>query len=141
MEAQPIQTKGDYRAALAEVSRYFDADTEPEPGTPEFDRFDALVTSIQGYEAKAAPIGLPDPIGAIEFHLDRLGWTPADLEPIIGSRERVAATLEKRQPLTLPIIHWSSAKLGISIAVLTQPHPVCRVSHLSIEQSRRATKN
>ena len=41
MEIRPIRTDADYQAALGEVSAYFD--TEPEPGTPEGDRFEHCV--------------------------------------------------------------------------------------------------
>lgn len=120
----PIQTEEDYKVALSEVSRFFDATTEPVPGTPESDRLEVLVTLIEAREAEIAPIGLPNPIGAIEFDLDRLGFTTDDLIPIIGSHERIVAILEKRQPLTPPMIHRLSAKLNIPIAVLAQPYPL-----------------
>jgi antitoxin component HigA of HigAB toxin-antitoxin module len=29
------------------------------------------------------PIPLPDPIDAIQYHMQRLGWTRKDLEPFI----------------------------------------------------------
>lgn len=138
MEIRPIQTEEDYKAALAEVSRFFDAPSEPEPGTTESDRLEILVTLIEAHEAKIAPIGLPDPIGAIEFDLDRLGLTPDDLIPIIGSRERVAAILEKRQSLTLPMIHRLSAKLNISVAILAQPYSLQRSSRRAVVREKFA---
>jgi hypothetical protein len=36
-------------------------DNEPEPGTPEGDFFDVMVTLIEVYEAKHFPLDLPDP--------------------------------------------------------------------------------
>ena len=47
MDIRPIRTKADYRAALKEVDRLWEAD----PGTPEGDRVDVLVTLIEAYEA------------------------------------------------------------------------------------------
>ena len=61
MEIRPIHTKADYKAALREVSAYFD--NEPEPGTPDGDRFEVLLTLVEAYEAKQFPIDLPDPVG------------------------------------------------------------------------------
>ena len=44
MEIRPIHTDDDYQVALREVSAYFD--NEPEPGTPEGDRFEVLLTLV-----------------------------------------------------------------------------------------------
>ena len=69
MDIRPIRTKADYRAALKEAERLWDAD----PGTPEGDRVDVLVTLIEAYEAKHHPIPAPDPIAAIEFMMEQKG--------------------------------------------------------------------
>lgn len=50
MEIRPIRTEEDYKAALREVSAYFD--NEPAPGTPDGDRFEILLTLVEAYEAK-----------------------------------------------------------------------------------------
>jgi HTH-type transcriptional regulator / antitoxin HigA len=68
MEIRPILTDDDYRAALAEVSPLFD--NEPEPGTPEGDRFDVLCTLIEAFERKHYPVAAPDPVEAIRSHME-----------------------------------------------------------------------
>ncbi|MFE0756206.1 hypothetical protein ACFW16_19745 [Inquilinus sp. NPDC058860] len=50
MDLHPIHTEDDYNRALGEIARYFRA--QPEPGTPDGDRFDVLSTLIEDYEAK-----------------------------------------------------------------------------------------
>lgn len=60
MEIRPIHTEADYKAALREVSVYFDS--EPEPGTPDGDRFEVLLALVESYEAKHFPVDLPDPV-------------------------------------------------------------------------------
>jgi HTH-type transcriptional regulator/antitoxin HigA len=45
-----IQTDEDYHVALRNVSALFD--NEPEPGTPEGDYFDIMITLIEAYESK-----------------------------------------------------------------------------------------
>jgi HTH-type transcriptional regulator / antitoxin HigA len=45
----PIRSEADYEAALDEIEQYFD--NEPEPGTPEADRFDLLALVIEDYES------------------------------------------------------------------------------------------
>ncbi|MBI3154337.1 MAG: hypothetical protein HYZ20_02915 [Burkholderiales bacterium] len=76
MDIRPIRTEADYRAALAEVAPLFDR--EPEPGTPQGDRFDVLVTLIETYERQHFPIAAPDPIEAIRFRMEQQGTTLAD---------------------------------------------------------------
>lgn len=65
MEICPIHTESDYKAALREVSAYFD--NEPAPGTTDGDRFDILLTLIEAYEAKHFPMDFPDPVKVIKF--------------------------------------------------------------------------
>ena len=118
MEIRPIRTKADYRAALKEVDRLWEAD----PGTPEGDRVDVLVTLIEAYEAKHYPIPAPDPIAAIEFMMEQKGLTRRDLEPAIGSRGRVSEVLTRKRPLTLPMVRALSTLLEIPTEVLVQPY-------------------
>ena len=58
---KPIKTEADYDVVLAEIDTLMDA----EPGTPEGDRLDVLVTLVEAYEAKHWQISPPDPIAAI----------------------------------------------------------------------------
>ncbi len=118
MDIRPIRTKANYRAALKEVERLWDA----EPGTAAGDRVEVLVTLIEAYEARHFPIPAPDPIAAITFMMEQKGLGRHDLEPAIGSRGRVSEVLTRRRPLTLPMVRKLSALLDIPIAVLAQPY-------------------
>ncbi|MEA2870265.1 MAG: HTH-type transcriptional regulator / antitoxin HigA [Hyphomicrobiales bacterium] len=120
MDIRPIRTKADYRAALKEAERLWEA----EPGTPEGDHVDVLVTLIEAYEARHFPIPAPDPIAAIEFVMEQKGLTRRDLEPAIGSRGRVSEVLTRKRPLTLPMVRELSALLQIPAAVLVQSYQV-----------------
>jgi HTH-type transcriptional regulator/antitoxin HigA len=120
MDIRPIKSKADYRAALKEAERLWEA----EPGTPEGDHVDVLVTLIEAYEARHFLIPAPDPIAAIEFMMEQKGLTRRDLEPAIGSRGRVSEVLTRKRPLTLPMVRELSALLQIPAAVLVQPYQV-----------------
>jgi HTH-type transcriptional regulator/antitoxin HigA len=74
---RPLHTEEDYRAALLEVSAYFD--NEPLSGTPDGDRFEILLTLIDAYHTERYPINLPDPVEAIKRRMDQAGLTPKDL--------------------------------------------------------------
>jgi len=124
MKIRPIRTKTDYRAALKEVERLWDAD----PGTPEGDVVDVLATLIEAYEAEHFPIAAPDPIGAIEFMMEQKGMTRRDLEPAIGSRGRVSEVLSRKRPLTLPMVRALSSLLDIPTEILAQPYQIRRAA-------------
>ena len=119
MEIRPIHTAADYRAALREVSVYFD--NEPEPGTPDGDRFDVLLTLVDAYEAKQFPIDLPDPVEAIQFRMEQAGLTPKDLVPAIGRLNRVYEILARKRPLTLNMIWRLHERFGIPAESLIRP--------------------
>jgi HTH-type transcriptional regulator / antitoxin HigA len=118
MDIRPIRTDADYRAALAEAERHWDA----EPGTPDGDRVEVLSTLIEAYEARHYPIPAPDPIAAIIFMMEQNGLTRRDLEPAIGSRGRVSEILNRKRPLTLPMVRALSGLLNIPMDVLGQPY-------------------
>lgn len=119
MDIKPIRTKKDYRAALREAERLWDA----EPGTPDGDRVEILVTLIEAYEAKHHAIAAPDPIAAIVFMMEQKGLTRRDLEAVVGGRGRVSEILTRRRPLTLPMIRAFSRLLDIPTDILVQPYP------------------
>ncbi len=116
MDIHPIHTEADYRATLKEISALMDSD--PEAGTPEGDRLDILSTLVVAYEARHFPVGMPDPIEAIKFRMEQIGLSVKDLEPIIGKRNRIYEILNRKRPLTLPMIRRLHRVLGIPAEVL-----------------------
>ena len=97
---KPIRTEADYDAALEEIDTLMDA----EPGSPEGDRLDILVTLVEAYEAQHWRIDPPDPIEAIKLRMQQRGLTRQDLEKVLGSKSRVSEVLNQKRPLTLDMI-------------------------------------
>lgn len=116
-ELKPIRSEADYDQAFAEVERLWGAKL----GTPEGDRLDILATLIEAYEEKHYPMDPPDPIEAIKYCMERQGLTRKDLEPMIGTRTRVAEVLNGKRNLSISMIRHLHAKLGISAEILIQP--------------------
>src|SRR6266705_1031447 len=116
-DIKPIRTKKDYGAALAEVERLWGAKL----GSPDGDRLDVLATLIDAYESIHDPIDPPDPIEAIKFRMEQQGLTRKDLEPMIGTRTRVAEVLNRKRSLSIAMIRRLHARLGISAEVLIRP--------------------
>ena len=117
MNIKPIKTDADYRATLAEIEALMSA----EPGTPEGERLDVLVTLVEAYERQHFPLDLPDPVAAIRFEMERKGLTPRDLEPMIGRPNRVYEILNRKRPLTLKMIWRLHRDLGIPAESLIRP--------------------
>jgi HTH-type transcriptional regulator/antitoxin HigA len=118
MEIRPIRSEADYREALAAAERLWQAD----PGTAEGDYIDVLTTLIEDYETRHHPILPPDPIAAIVFAMEQMGLSRRDLEPAIGSRGRVSEVLNRKRPLTLPMVRALSQLLHIPMDVLGQAY-------------------
>lgn len=109
MDIKPIKTEEDYRETLHEIESLMKA----EPGAPEGERLDVLVTLVEAYERRHFPLDLPDPVEAIKFVMDQRGLTPKDLEPMIGRSNRVYEVLSHKRPLTLRMIWNLHRGLGI----------------------------
>lgn len=116
-ELKPIRTKADYEKALAEVERLWGAKS----GTSKGDRLDVLATLIDTYEAEHYPMDPPDPIEAIKFRMGQQGLSRKDLEPLIGTRTRVAEVLNRKRSLSIGMIRRLHERLGISAEVLIRP--------------------
>jgi HTH-type transcriptional regulator/antitoxin HigA len=63
----------------------------------------------------------PDPIEAIKFRMEQRGLSRKDLEPIIGTRTRVAEVLNRKRSLSIGMIRRLHDRLGISADVLIRP--------------------
>ena len=116
-EIKPIRTQADYEEALSEAARLWGAAS----GTKNGDRLDVLATLIDSYEAQHYPMDPPDPIEAIRFRLEQQGLGRKDLEPLIGSRARVAEIMNRKRGLSIEMIRRLHEELGISADVLIRP--------------------
>lgn len=116
-ELKPIRTKADYKRALAELEHLWGAKS----GTPEGDRLDVLATLLDAYETEHCPMDPPDPIEAIKFRMEQQGLSRKDLEPLIGTRTRVAEVLNRKRNLSIGMIRRLHDHLGISAEVLIRP--------------------
>ena len=118
MEIKPIKTEADYEASLKEIEKLF----EVEPGTPEGDRLEVLVTLVEAYEDEYYSLPAPDPIEAILYFMESRGLERIDLEPYIGSRARISEILNRKRPLTLTMIQKLNIGLGIPAEALIQAY-------------------
>ena len=99
MDIRPIRSEADYDAALTEIEQHFDQ--EPDPGSPEADRFDVLAALIGAYEQKHWSIEAPDAVSAIREVMALRHYTQSDLAILLGSRSRASEILNRRRQLTI----------------------------------------
>ncbi|HYD69646.1 XRE family transcriptional regulator, partial [Azospirillum sp.] len=97
MDIRPLKTEADYDRALTEIERYFE--NEPEPGTPEADRFDMLALVIGDYEARHWPVEPPEAPDALRAHMEQTGRQQKDLAELLGSKARASEVLNRYRHL------------------------------------------
>jgi HTH-type transcriptional regulator/antitoxin HigA len=118
MTIKPIKTKKDYQAALDRLEVIFDA----KPGTPEGDELEILGILIDKFEQERYPIDYPDPIEAIKFRMEQMGYSQRDLAKIVGLKSRANEILNKKRKLTLEMIRQIHHALKIPTDVLIQSY-------------------
>lgn len=110
MEIKPIRSEEDLKAALEEIDKLM----ESQPGTPEGDRMEVLVTLVEAYEIKNFPIPEPDdPVQVLEYYIESRGLSRTDLIAYLGSKERVSEVLNRKRGLSLEMIRRLHNGLGI----------------------------
>lgn len=113
-----IKTEAEYEAALQRLEVIFDAKRD----TPEGDELDLLSLVIDKYEKEHFPIDLPNPIEAIKYRMEQLGYKPKDLEEIIGLKSRVSEILNQKRKLTLVMVRKVHHALNIPTDLLVKEY-------------------
>ena len=116
MEIKPIKTDKDYNQALERLEIIFDA----KKGSSEGDELEVLGILVDQYENDHFPIGLPDPIEAIKFRMEQMGYNQTDLANIVGLKSRASEILNKKRKLSLEMIRQLHDRLNIPTDVLIQ---------------------
>lgn len=118
MDWKVIKTEQAYEQALARLELVFDA----KKGSKEGDELELLSLLIDTYEKAQYPIDLPDPIEAIKFRMEQMGYKQADLAKLVGLKSRVSEILNRKRKLSLDMIRKLHESLGISTEVLVREY-------------------
>jgi HTH-type transcriptional regulator / antitoxin HigA len=124
MELKLIRTQKEYKAALADAERLWNAPAK----SSEADHLDVLAMLIEDYERRHFPIPDPDPIEFLNHVMEARGLTRKDLEPYIGPRGRVSDILNRARPMTLDMIRRLASGLHLPAEVLIKPYKLRRDS-------------
>ena len=121
MDIRSIRNDDDHHAALEEISALWNS---PQ-GTPEGDRLDVLLDLVEVYETRRWTLVSGehlDAVDMIQYAIDELGRTQADLARILGSRSRASEILSRKRRLTVEMIDTISKAWHIPVAVLAKPY-------------------
>jgi HTH-type transcriptional regulator/antitoxin HigA len=118
MDIRPIKNEIDYNAALQRLEVIFDAPKASASG----DEAEILGMLIENYEDTHFPIDLPDPIEAIKFRMEQMGYSQSDLAEIIGLKSRASEILNRKRKLSLEMIRQLHKTLHIPTDVLIQAY-------------------
>ena len=118
MEIKLIKTEKDYQKALKRLEILFDA----KPHTKAGDELDILAFLIERYEEEHYHIDAPDPIEAIKFRMEQMGYKQKDLAEIIGYKGRVSEILNRKRKLTLEMVRNLHEKMNIPLEALIQAY-------------------
>jgi HTH-type transcriptional regulator/antitoxin HigA len=118
MNIKLIKNEKQYQEALKRLEEIFDA----KPNSKNGDELELLCFLIDKYEQENFPIDLPDPIEAIKFRMDQMGYKQSDLVKYIGLKSRVSEILNKKRKLTIEMIRKLHVGLGIPTEVLIKEY-------------------
>lgn len=118
MELKVIKSEKHYQEALSRLEEIFDSPI----GSKTADELEILSLLIEKYENEKTPIELPDPIEAIKFRMEQLGYKQSDLAKVIGLKSRVSEILNKKRKLSIDMIRKLHVTLGIPTEVLIREY-------------------
>ncbi len=99
MTIKPIKTRKDYNEFLERLEAIFDSKKSSSEG----DELEIPGILIEKYEDENFIIGLPDPIEAIKFRMEQLGYNQVDLTKVDGLKRRASEILSKKRKLLLAV--------------------------------------
>ncbi len=118
MKIKTIKNRKDYQQSLNRLEIIFDA----KKGSSEGDELEVLGILIEKYEDAQFPIYFPDPVEAIKFRMEQMGYNQSDLAKIVGLKSRASEILNKRRKLSIDMIRLLHDKLKIPTEVLIQSY-------------------
>ncbi len=111
-----LRTEAEYEAAIAEIERLLDKDSER--GTQAFDRLELLSVLVEHYEEERYPMEGVTSQEAVSFMLEQKGMTRADLDEVMGGKSRVSEFFSGKRELSKSQVELLHSMLGIPADIL-----------------------
>lgn len=109
MTIKPIRDEQTYNQSLNRIEELWGA----EPGTPNGDELDVLLTLVELYEEKHYPMPPSDPVDAILFCMEQMDLSRKDLEQFLGPKSRVSDVLNRKRTLSMKQVVKLHRGMGI----------------------------
>ncbi len=132
MKAKVIRTEAENEAALARIEELMDATA----GTSEGEELDLLSLLVWTYEQEHYPIGMPTPLGAIEFFMDQNNLSQADMVQYLGSPSKVSEVLNGKRALSKTMIRKLVEGLGIPAEILLEVEAVPKTVYHTVPSTQ-----
>jgi HTH-type transcriptional regulator/antitoxin HigA len=115
MLMKPITKESERKAALKRIDELMGA----KAGTPEAGELAVLAILVERYEKIEFPVAPPTVRDAIEFRMEQMGYSQADLARVLGSRSRASEILSgKLKQLSLGMVRRLNEEWHIPADVL-----------------------
>ncbi len=109
-----ITTDAEYQATLDAMNALINA----VPDSPEMNLLLVLSRAVGEYEEHEHPITVPDPVDAILFRMDQMGWRQKDVATLFGGPTRASEVFNRKRPLTKHMILAVHRFMGIPLETL-----------------------
>jgi len=126
MKPRVIKSASDHQSALSHIESLMEA----VEGSAEESELELWALLVDQYEEEQFPIDAPDPVEAIKFRMDQLGLEQKDLSILSISKSKISEVLNRKRPLSLPMIRAFHAKLGIPAEVLIKETKIVGVAEV-----------
>ena len=114
-----ITNDAEYHAALDAMAGLMEA----VPDSPEMNLLLVLSRAVGEYEEREHPLATPDPVDAILFRMDQMGWRQKDIAVLFGGPTRASEVLNRKRPLTKQMILQVHRFMGIPLdTLLSEPN-------------------
>ena len=118
MRIKPITNQAELNTALIKLDVLFEAEEE----TEEYDQFMVLSELVLSYCQSVMPIEFPDPVEALRCHMHWKDLTRKDLALLLESSSLAEEILDRKKPLTLPLIRSLCKEWEIPAEALIQEY-------------------
>jgi HTH-type transcriptional regulator / antitoxin HigA len=92
MKIKPIHCEKEYEAAMERIDELWGA---PVDDSPESEELEILLALTGAYERKHHAVPAPSPQDMYEYHLDRLGVSPDQINRILHSGRRLGRVISE----------------------------------------------
>ncbi len=97
MEVKPIRTEEEYEAAMERVEELLGT---PVDDSPESEELEILLALTGAYERKHHQVPSPSPQDMYEYHLDKMGLSPEEIDQLVRTREKLRKIINEMTGLS-----------------------------------------